>query len=642
MYGAFVGPMPVRQFLDDFLPVAPSPRPAGNIKFRSSSKTFEKHFVDAVNTSPFCPSLHFVNTKNKGDTNYRNIRKPDISACTRSLDAEACDRVEWPDLELHLEVKTEKEDPFVDPSQGSDNRSCEFEHDSGVADKARGQIISYAQAQQSSQFRIFTFSVCLIGTNMARLIRWDRTGAVVSERFHWRGRSTTLVEFLWRFEHLSPEERGHDTNVTEASDDEVGLALPVLEASNHWPDGVPLPLHKILIHDDETGRDHEFITPSAVSASTALTGRASAGYIAYDLATGACVYLKDTWRIDMDGMEKEGSIYRRLHLHNVPHIAHLVCAGDVGAQKTRTQDYVDAPWACWTQGIIPHRHYRLALDTIGRALETFNSTHQLCKAMCDVLEAHWIAFSEAKVLHRDISIGNVLLTMEGDKGLLIDWDLCKIVENEQAPRQEWRTGTWQFLSAALLANPTDKRHELCDDLESALWVVTYILCKFRPSLFSKLSKHLFHIFDEAETTDGVTVGGEGKTFFLKNEYLKASQMRLSYPAPCAELIEDLRNLFRPMYYDADDNKADEVAATQTLLRTSLKVLEIFRTRLAEDGWPIDDGSVEVVLQPYSPTSGKRPRDATAVAGRTSSAKRRKSAAVPQRPGKRMPPHSERQ
>jgi RIO-like serine/threonine protein kinase len=37
--------------------------------------------------------------------------------------------------------------------------------------------------------------------------------------------------------------------------------------------------------------------------------------------------------------------------------------------------------------------------------------------------AHDAAYFKASILHRDISVGNILIDEDGD-GFLIDWDLC--------------------------------------------------------------------------------------------------------------------------------------------------------------------------------------------------------------------------
>jgi RIO-like serine/threonine protein kinase len=42
--------------------------------------------------------------------------------------------------------------------------------------------------------------------------------------------------------------------------------------------------------------------------------------------------------------------------------------------------------------------------------------------------AHKEALEKAGILHRDISVGNILITVDG-RGLLIDWDLCKRVKD---------------------------------------------------------------------------------------------------------------------------------------------------------------------------------------------------------------------
>ncbi|KAI0309001.1 hypothetical protein OF83DRAFT_1024807, partial [Amylostereum chailletii] len=60
-----------------------------------------------------------------------------------------------------------------------------------------GQMIAYAATQFASQHRVFIFSFLLMG-DYARLLRWDRSGVVVTERFNWKT-DPTLAEFFWRF-----------------------------------------------------------------------------------------------------------------------------------------------------------------------------------------------------------------------------------------------------------------------------------------------------------------------------------------------------------------------------------------------------------------------------------------------------------
>jgi thiamine kinase-like enzyme len=48
--------------------------------------------------------------------------------------------------------------------------------------------------------------------------------------------------------------------------------------------------------------------------------------------------------------------------------------------------------------------------------------------MTVVLTAHKQAYEWAKILHHDISAGNIILT-DDRKGILIDWDLCNCMKN---------------------------------------------------------------------------------------------------------------------------------------------------------------------------------------------------------------------
>lgn len=45
------------------------------------------------------------------------------------------------------------------------------------------------------------------------------------------------------------------------------------------------------------------------------------------------------------------------------------------------------------------------------------------------LPAHKRAWENANILHRDVSVGNIMINCETGKGFLNDWDLCKYRED---------------------------------------------------------------------------------------------------------------------------------------------------------------------------------------------------------------------
>ncbi|KAH9020336.1 hypothetical protein EDB84DRAFT_1231763, partial [Lactarius hengduanensis] len=346
-----------------------------------------------------------------------------------------------------------------------------------------GQLIAYTSAVHRSQFRVFSFSVVLFG-NTGRLLRWDRSGVIYTEPFDWSTQPDTLFEFLWRLNFLSDVKRGYDTTVTSVADDEAEAALSKLRTYQGLENVTKADLHKFLVRDDHTlnGQVKYYIAPSAVWDSEALFGRSTFGYIAYDLETTNLVYLKDFWRTDCDGIQKEGDVYRELHDAQVPHIAKLGLAGDVpllpecgrtdspAVQRTMSQEFLK-DWCPGRPRVDPYVHYRLVLETLGSPLNTFKSTRELCKVIRDAITAHTGAYERVGILHRDVSAGNILIAENGS-GILIDWDLSKKVvkDGSRTQRQYSRTGTWQFISIARLQKPSIRPHEVSDDLESFFWV----------------------------------------------------------------------------------------------------------------------------------------------------------------------------
>lgn len=77
----------------------------------------------------------------------------------------------------------------------------------------------------------------------------------------------------------------------------------------------------------------------------------------------------------------------------------------------------------------------------------------------------------AGILHRDVSIGNIMLTEKEDDGFLIDLDLAIRSSDDQASGAPSKTGTKIFMAiGALLGEP----HSFMHDLESFFWVLFWI------------------------------------------------------------------------------------------------------------------------------------------------------------------------
>lgn len=144
--------------------------------------------------------------------------------------------------------------------------------------------------------------------------------------------------------------------------------------------------------------------------------------------------------------------------------------------------------------------------------------------------AHQDAFN-AGVLHRDVSVGNILIV--NGSGILIDWDLSKRLKDSNNLRQPTRTvsmatlpfscvigdltltgmqGTWQFLSAALIKSKTAP-HTFIDDLESIFYVILWLSLFYSVHSMSsgQLTAFIRTVLDPEEYEG---TGGSGKINFL--------------------------------------------------------------------------------------------------------------------------------
>ena len=99
--------------------------------------------------------------------------------------------------------------------------------------------------------------------------------------------------------------------------------------------------------------------------------------------------MKDSWRVDLPDIQAEGLTYEMLKKACVRNVPECVAYGDIldtDYHATKTFAYSTASWACLSEAhLVPHRHYRLALDIIGRSLVKFKSTYEMVAAVRDAV-----------------------------------------------------------------------------------------------------------------------------------------------------------------------------------------------------------------------------------------------------------------
>ncbi|VDC07972.1 unnamed protein product [Peniophora sp. CBMAI 1063] len=665
MTDAVVASMPFFPFLDTFHPAKsdrpPLPRIIFNVTLpredqpsRSNSYYQEKYTVTdvcrAINASGVCPSIEFVNTEDvyididgtplaSNDPQYK--LKVDASGMDKPADGSSLPvRPMWERMRVTVEFKPESEDAVVDPDAKwttAERKQKSVVHQTPRAIHARGQASTYVLHQFTYQPRTNVTSLMILG-KWARLLRYDHAGVVASERFDWRANDGALLaEFLSRLEHATPQEEGFDDSVGDLSDfdDKPEVVEEARKAMQEFSDGmldVPIqddaPLRTVTCWDDSqldgagVPTSRTLIATYPLGLNYSIVGRYTVSFVGYDVQQQCAYWVKDSWPINDPQFTKEGRIYEHLNAAGVPHLAAVECAGEVrwksdnSVRRTRTHEFIGAKWLGLTANIHPLSHYRILFRDIGGPVSKFESTRQLVTALSHAIEAHSAAYHKANVLHRDISPGNILINRKGD-GMLIDWDLALLYSNLEKdltgrkPRTLWRTGTWAFLSVALLSQPNTKAHELSDDLESFFWVLLYVVLRYRygpaawadPSHDKDFQSYMLKLFEWRNwESDGTCYGGEPKSHFLAEQmgHLKRSDIRhlrdaLNHkiPRPLRDLILQLRTDWDGFYKlmraheDADSDSDDAESG-------------------AEDNAPEDDALPPPPLPPEAPRSPSPP------------------------------------
>ncbi len=281
---------------------------------------------------------------------------------------------QWADQGVPVEFKYE-----LDPFDEKKNINTDAASRKGV----RGQITHYAELVISIQQRLFLFMITIVGRKF-RILRWDRSGVVVSAIVDYYDNWQLFCDILWRISlahRFAPEMLGVDPSAVRLSSRDSEWKRMTTAAKPHasdvhekerWlkddeltepftfkyvrdafretlVDGYPR--YKVEVPGNGNDKKRYFLICRPFFQAKGIAGRGTRGYVAleYDptpskgrkARVDRFVFLKDAWRMNYDGVRPEGDILADLNKADVQHIPTLFCHGDIGdpVQETMTHQY---------------------------------------------------------------------------------------------------------------------------------------------------------------------------------------------------------------------------------------------------------------------------------------------------------------
>ncbi|KAI1792140.1 hypothetical protein LXA43DRAFT_1008158 [Ganoderma leucocontextum] len=149
-------------------------------------------------------------------------------------------------------------------------------------------------------------------------------------------------------------------------------------------------------------------------------------------------------------------------------------------------------------------HMRFVVREVGRPVTQFRNTKELATAFRDAIIGHRTAMAKGGILHRDVSVGNVLIVDDPDLqdqfcGFIHDFDYSSM--SREVPQGDIlslsaaaldkllladdihgflkeRTGTFLFMAKDLLAARSDPIiHAIRHDLESFYWALLWVVIR---------------------------------------------------------------------------------------------------------------------------------------------------------------------
>ncbi|KAF5360248.1 hypothetical protein D9758_009155 [Tetrapyrgos nigripes] len=128
------------------------------------------------------------------------------------------------------------------------------------------------------------------------------------------------------------------------------------------------------------------------------------------------------------------------------------------------------------------RILRVICEEMLHPLTSLREVSEYAQVFCDILQGHRWLYDRAQILHRDISMQNIMVRRVPNEGkvygVLNDLDLSSEYLTQKGPSCSDRTGTRPYMARVLLSKSLKGPHLYRYDLESAFYVMLCYFCRY--------------------------------------------------------------------------------------------------------------------------------------------------------------------
>ncbi|KAJ2089061.1 hypothetical protein IW140_005090 [Coemansia sp. RSA 1813] len=349
---------------------------------------------------------------------------------------------------------------------------------------ASTQLVDYTRNIYANQdHRRFAWGLTMCGTKVrSYLFHHDGIRATSEMDFASPGGRERLVTLLVHWSFCGFHRLGYDTSMTR------------LKKTNGWEIRCPN-------HDDHDKRNSFtlYVTTGTILNASALFGRHTRCYTAKrkDGRSDVEVVLKDSWSLPRDLIKQDASSAVPNEARNLRLIKENFSGEDLSfsypqvVASGRVKLLVDGKYVTDdTLAIYEYddrdeeqmyrAHSRIVTTPVGGFIKGVKNQAELVLVLSDAMECHSAILKKCGLLHRDISVNNILVIRnDGEdslrrpvKGLLIDYDHAISVDQDSTGNGT-RSGTLPYMSIHNLEGAPGKRSAL-DDWESLLYLICWL------------------------------------------------------------------------------------------------------------------------------------------------------------------------